>query len=1561
MQYYFAGMRDVALQQLASTGELRAYYKEALSKVTKDDSLPSLAYQQFSADAAIQLSHYEAAVESYRKLARLYPGNENYANRLVMLLRSFGQVAESNLKEAITIRQRLTNIYPTSEIYLTELGELYAELGDFENARKQWDAITGQAKGSPENYLSAASVFWDYYQYDDALRVINTLRKVEQNPNLYAFQAGAIYENKRDLQSAISEYTKDLVDYEAKQQSVYRLKRLADKPVLRQFIEKTVEERLASSKNNYSLVIGYARLLDRIGDIDAASEVFNRYIAKSGDIDFIHTARSFFAKKHRLADEIRALERLTEVATEGLPMMAYKLQLASVYEQKGDVAKAVLIYDNLVQSFPTSYGLIKTATKFYWRIGEKERTFSLLRNASLRGKGSFYFEFGLELADYQVLADNLQEAEATLVVLYEKNPFSNELFEKLTRVVAKQKKRDRLLELYKIAYKYAEEINDKDRYGYSAAFAALYTTMANSFEEVGDHVSALEQYCLKVNNGSDDGGNNLESAYDYARRYKLLDRLIGYYKEVSEQSSRNYRWNVALARIYELQDRWADAAREYEKAIRNEPQILTLYEAISDVYLQMRQSKEAIGWLTRAYQLSGSADRYKKLIAAVEIFKFDRAIARTYLRSMNTDDSKSQTYSSYKHLFAENFGTNIYKQGIYSFYITAYAEELVREGKTLTQIFGELWMLREKVKVEVEKPNNPGHQQAELVYQSFNSAIPEAVVSVIANKVTIEDRLAFGTKLKELVTGRDQTKDTLLLQIASLVSMPEVTEAVLKNQLAQSNPLLPESNYHTRLNALADFYADRGLFKQAITLLRSEYVKDPTHSKFGYWPKIALLASYANDTEVELEALRRYYQEMTGQLSSTNNEYVDRYLRLLTGQGESGRRELETLLSQNHPQKIQLINYLIRTSDKEFAYRAISSTNLSDLWKLTRRAQVAQALNDYSPETEQLFHKALGSQKIGDIIKNRPNPEEELTGDNWFSFAYTFGHWFETRPNLKDEKLARQYLLARVENRPKDIGAQRDLGNFYLTEKKYQRAINHLQLALTLASFNYQALEAGNSGVQASSEAQDLMLEVGEAYWRMGVEQKARRYWQAATDGDVSISTLQKYFTLLDYLGQANEARERITALIIERLKESKQNEDGTSSFSEYQNLIRLMANSAKDSAERFSYLDRLSMQTGSKDLLMMVASENLVEEAEKVVFIRRLIGLIKVKEIANDAEYLNYLAAAGYSKTKLNQVDDMLEDQYLIVEKGVVGDPYDREAATSQADWIKWRQKLIELLLKYGKTEEFREAFNEVALIDNAFRGHATRPEWLRLAKARALLKLGEKARAIELLEGFVGLRTRPDQTFLPNTNRAVTASRILSNEQNIEESFRLLSRTYSKLLSAGNFDLTSFIGYADAEFKVGNVDTALKTLSLVLELAEPNIKRERKEEIAASFGTTTFVDNGFSVYLESALMAVSEAAARYGRVDLALKYEQRLFEREQLPEHRVVLARLIALAGKSERAVDLLVDTLAIRKINSSERIRALAMLAKIGEREKSLLVRAAENSKVLSKEDQQVIRFL
>lgn len=1507
MQYYFNGTRDECLQLLASNGWMEKYRTEALSRVGRGGTA-SLAYEQFRADTSIWLSDYEAAVEIYRKLVELYPGNTEYADRLVMLLRSFGQKATDYLQEAVAIRKALSRVYPHNQAYRTEAGELYAELGAFTDAREEWDSIIELGRGNPEIYLTTASIYWDYYQYDDALRVIDRLRKVQKQPNLYAFQAGAIYENKRDLRHAIAEYVKNLSDYDAQQSSVYRLKTLAMRDGVPELIDEAVKKRLMAEPDNFELISGYGRLLDRIGDTDTAAAVFRHYLSRSTDLGFINIARSFFARKKRATDELKAIERLAEVARPGLPQLAYRLQLASVCEQRGDLKRAVDIYNGLLESYPTNYGLIKTAVKFYWRSQERERALQLLRASMQRGIGEFHYEFGLELAEYQALTGRLTEEEATLRLIYSENPDNETIYSRLADNLVKQKKLDALKALGRELIARAEARQDRNRFGVSPALDKVYNAMLSSYEAIGDRDSVLEQYQLLINNDPEDE-TRLERAVAYARRYGMVGRLADYYRSVSAKSPRNYRWNLVLGRIYEYEDDWRSAGEEYAKALLNEPQRLELRMAYADCLLQQGRRAEVLAELEKAVKISGGEEEYLQRLAEVKKLQADKVLAGNFLRSYTVKEPERP--ADYYSKRIKKYEANIDNDSISSYEITGYASEMRQKGATLVEIFNELWRLRSLSEAALfrAQSSKPSLSISNTL-SAFDSAIPETISRLRFEVASGAEALELHSALERLlpntvVSKEDERREEVLLKLAQQSGFSRIVEAVLLRQLARTGFDDKATAYHNRLSKLADLYTDRGEFARCRELLIREASRDEYRSKFDYPRRLALLSRYLNDTEGELSALREYYRSMSGNLTAAEDEYIGRYFEILLSKGEVGRKELEALVGQSSPFKIQLIRFLVHRGERDLAYRAIASTPLSESWKLARTGEAALVLEDYSDFAGSAFTKVLGSVRIGDLIAAKG--KAGLVGDDFYAVSYTYGRWLEARFKGREDMQARAYLLAQIENRPQDASAYRVLGRMYLAESKYRRAIEHFESGLTLAP-----------------SSRVLKLDIGEAYWKQGNEKLARQWWQKAIK-DPDAEALSNYFKLLSSLGLRQEAKQTISERLPDLIS------SGTD-FESIKHLIRMMVEPPTTPAQAADYFAALTEQLKSRDLLLMILNERLVPDDRRAFFLKRLVELTPIGTVELDATFKNLLARANVASDSFSDQYELIEDEHLLAGSTSVESDYENEVEEKDSpEWFKFRQELISTLLELNRPEE---ALHELDELERVYLGRAPRPGSLRLLRASAEIALGRVDKAMVSLEHYCGLRRRPEGSVLPSIRRCQEVEALLDAKKQ-PGAAAILVRAYAVKLASGGLSVNNFAGYARAEIDRGETVAAMKALELMLEAARPGIRRDRLEKIGIYFSK----DGQYASYyyvpqMTDALITAAELAARTGRLDLALKYESQIPNTSLTTGHRLELARLFAVAGNLQEAVRLVIDGIAKIRMGNVEKFSAIAFLARLAE---------------------------
>src|SRR4029434_9430106 len=126
---------------------------------------------------------------------------------------------------------RLTRAEPRSLGLLAFAGDIHGDREQFSRARPLWNRMMSVERGRRDGYLQAATVFWDYFRFDDALRIIASARTRLRNPALLGYEAGAIYENKRDYPKAIDEYVAASLSSDETSPARRRLLALARRPV----------------------------------------------------------------------------------------------------------------------------------------------------------------------------------------------------------------------------------------------------------------------------------------------------------------------------------------------------------------------------------------------------------------------------------------------------------------------------------------------------------------------------------------------------------------------------------------------------------------------------------------------------------------------------------------------------------------------------------------------------------------------------------------------------------------------------------------------------------------------------------------------------------------------------------------------------------------------------------------------------------------------------------------------------------------------------------------------------------------------------------------------------------------------------------------------------------------------------------------------------------------------------------------------------------------------------------------------------------------------------------
>ncbi len=1532
-EYYFESktIRERYLAHLASEGKLREHAQAAREK---NDSV---VYKLFRADAAAWLCNYEEAASAYRELNRLYPNTPEFADRLVAFTRSFGQKDQQSLQEAAKIQQAVADSSPASETYRTQAGEIYAELGDYERAGREWDQLINLRRGDAEIYLDTATVYWDYFQYDDALRTLTALRRRMNDQTLFAFQFAALLEAKHRTGEAISEYVKALdQDSEDYWRAQRRLKTLYKRKGVPAQLHAAFQRELMRTKDREALTLGYVELLDGLEKWDETAPMLRREIARSRSQDFLDCARDYFRDHEDAAGELATLRRLAVAAKNMRFAISYQLQLAerAVASGRKDAASAMLA--QLVNKYPTNYGVLTEAADFNWRMGRRDNAVALLAKAAERSRGRFHYIFARKLASRQIERGQLAAAESSLKKLYDENPRNLDVFRELARVYVRTSRPDALRERYRETIRAIKE-SDADRAEINYQIEQLRDGVIESFTELRDYASAIEQH-IEIINRDPDNEEKVEAAIKYVRRYGGADKLIEYYTKTSAEAFKDYRWNLVLARIYEAKGDWANSTANLRKAIVNQPEMIELHSELAEVCLKAKNFKSAIDALNRARELSNDDPQYlRRLVDAYEKAgrKNEADVVRAKLpvekpktktlgeqfteASMLRGRERAKAIETYRKAF-DAFASDFYKHELRSSELAGYVETL-RDEEPLDQILRRLWDVRARIKRDAASKDNLLAGKARALVETFDRTLPEAVGRVAAEYATGDELAAIDRDVRAWVAeakGKAEEDDTLVValnlsQRAGLGQLAEQILIVRKDNafaIAKDSPI-----HHTRLVSLVNFHSERGDYQRVAALLDQERARDPWRDKFGYRQMIAEYARLNGDRETELKVLREEFTARTGKLTTTADPMIERYFEALWEQGEAGRDELRRCVESQTPHRFQLVSFLLKNNDLKLAREAIETAPLSAAWKLSRQAELSAAARDLNRDNETFFLRALDWKTIGEIVASKPDQSQRLIGDNWFYLAENYGRWLAMSEKAKQPSKAASaiFLPAMIENRPKDAGAQRRLAQWYADQGEHQLSLEHFELALEMKPGDEQTI-----------------VDIGSAWFKLGKRREADEHWAKIVAGDTpKIESLALYLRTLAKHGLAAEARAKLKPMIVKRFADPSEAE-----IESLKPLIRALAASfgkenedgvveasAKDEAEKAAFLRELCDAVPSRlSLPEMVVSEPLVKGEYFAPFYETLIRDAQVTpSYESDSDFVDRLRTR--SSWSLDEIEQSLDHERAAQTATRISARDSRQFGAR----VDWYQKYLDYLIAERRDAE---ALSLIPKIEQEFKGRYPRPEWLRLAKLRLDVRQGSVAQAVNGLKHFAGVEVsaKIDHVTPPNIERLNAAATMLRAEKRNADADDLLRAAYERSVALERFQTSSFAALSRLAFEKGDAARGLKLMKLMIELGNAETRETAAAEIAsldwvkARAVTAEWIEKpqpSNQVREAEALGVAAETAAEFNQFAIAIEYRQRLAALS--PEdsaNRLELARALAANGKSDEAANELASLIANRR---------------------------------------------
>ncbi|HWD00200.1 MAG TPA: hypothetical protein VG456_25750 [Candidatus Sulfopaludibacter sp.] len=589
--FYDPQMRTWFFEALSRTGRLDA----ELAAVRRSGAT-SPAAVQFLAEGEAWRSHFESAAAPFRTLAADFPGSTDVVLRASTVERSLGHT-----ETALATARNLIQSDPRDREALARAGDTLADRDLFTRARPFWERMAQIEPGKPEGYLEAATVFWDYYKFDDALRLISQARTRLRQPNLFAYEAGAIYEGKRDESAAVKEYVKG--DEKAQARLIH--------------LSQTASHRAA-----VDAVMPAASLETRVAILRAEKRLNELQVflsARAGgtsSVADLEVIQQTAAEEGFVALEQLALERQVAIQRDPLERIRLRLALMRLQETRNDVPAARRTIEALYGENPAVLGVVRATTDFYWRHKLSTEAVATLTQAASTSNAAYRVQFTYEAARKATEAGRFDEARRLLASLLQAQPFDGQYLAAMADTYARANDDQGLRDFYRAAIEAMKQapLADGDR---NDRIGGLRRGLIPALARLGRQWDAVDQYIQLINHYPEDQGLIREAAR-FASRNNLAPRLAAYYTKACSESPKDYRWPMVLGHLQQHFENFDAAIAAYTAASVVRPDRIDFYQNRAELEERLLRFADAEKTYRTVWDLSYRNATWLEKVAELE-------------------------------------------------------------------------------------------------------------------------------------------------------------------------------------------------------------------------------------------------------------------------------------------------------------------------------------------------------------------------------------------------------------------------------------------------------------------------------------------------------------------------------------------------------------------------------------------------------------------------------------------------------------------------------------------------------------------------------------------------------------------------------------------------------------------------------------------------------------------------------------------------------------------------------------------------------------------------------
>ena len=1388
-----AAWENVLRQHWYEDDGLRAEYFEFLSRTNQLDSElaalraanPDIAadrWQQAAqsnpaavrlfAEAELWQSHFEAGMPALGALAGEFPADRDLGREASAVYRSLAYFDGRNTEAAVTVEQSLLNSNPTDSDTLARIGDIYADRDMFREAAPYWNRIAEIEPGKPDSYLSAATVFWDYYKFDDALRLLNLGRAKLGNENLFAYQEGAIYENERDYPRAVAEYVKGALADGESSESWNRLLTLAVRAKLKDVVDRETS-RAVDAQNPALIAIQLRVAILQVQDRKSDTRAFLLdEIARTDSVELAEQIERL-AQQQSLEDvRQRAIEQQAKLTTDPVHRLQLRYALVQFFESKKDFAAAQTEIEALYRENPKILGVVRATVDFYWQRKMQQRAIDVLQQAAKDSYPALRDRFNYEAARKATDAGNYTLARQLLDPLLQQSPYDGELLAAMADTYARAGDNAGLRDFYvaKIALFRQAPLAAEDR---AARIAQLRRGLIPALTQLKDYAGAVDQYIEVINQFPEDAGLNTEAAL-YAEKYGLQSRLAAFYVKTVSDSLRDYRWSMVLARLQTQFEDYPAAIDSYTKSIAIRPDRVDLYTARADLLERLMRFDEAAADYSKLYDLSYHDQQWMMKVAQIRARQGrpDEAVKALKTALIDGRPTKPQNFFDAAQSL-ESWGLlaqakDLALQGVDAAGDDLLADQANRGGAQLyVRILTRLRQYQAAY-ARLEAAFNA----AQAPVTSLSSALKEADQQGLA-AVSDSEWRSREQKIRS-DTGKEGM-DSCMKEMGGAVAKyftPEETAAFSQFLAAKQTGTPPdylidaaeaaqlsdlEARWRYEALMASPKYSSRHL--QRLIQLQSDRLE---YSELGgQLEKYAAVLNDYSRASALMSAARAY--RSAGDPQSELRIYSE------TNLGQDAQRYFELLFTQRREELIDIAgtrkspwyntatSFAVASGDKTLAYAAIRAhgASLPPVWTKAYIGLTGLYYADGAADVNAAFLDILDDRPIGERLGQKLDRDQQLAGDVWFYYASRYGEYLAATHQGNPE----DYLPAALEQSPGSAGAYLTMAEYYADSGDAARAVANYQHSLEL--------DPDQAGIYDRIAVLD---------WDAGQHAQASAQWKRALDilekeqtkGSVPQSFWNDFSPISQHLGQRKlgaEFRPSMDALLREYIRRN--------------NLYKLMPllhdaySSLGDPAAGAAWLLDLSSASGDQE-----------------------------EELADELAETNWiplpLRAPFYQR--------VLELQQAAVEKSE-GDQKEAAQGELRQSQVRWIQYLIE-------AKQFQRAKDSLDAL----------PEETQEVSADDLTPLQLRIAAeLNTLDSVLAAY-RLDPEHAPSFDILSAAAAAIQKAHERPAANKILEFAYSREIARHNLDATNFLGLAEIRLDSGDVHGAVDLLNrLVLVVGQP------------------------------------------------------------------------------------------------------------------------------------------